>query len=186
MNGRRPASPPEPAPALTAARAFSVGPLGPAGLEAARALHRRCSARTLAARYPGPPAEADGFLPHLLAPRHGHTLAARARDGALVGLGHLLWDGEEEAEVALLVPDAWQRCGVGSALLRRLAALATASGHVRLYAVAPPDAAGAATAVLRTLGVPVSVRREADAVVLSARPAPDPCRLSPARALGVG
>ncbi len=85
---------------LTADPAFAPSPLGPDGLKEARALHRRCSERTLASRYFGPPGQADGHLPHLLAPRHGHTLAARAREGALIGLGHLLWDEPEEAEVA--------------------------------------------------------------------------------------
>lgn len=170
---------------LTVARAFALGAAGPGDLEAARALHRRCSAATLAGRYFGPPERAEDHLAHLLAARHGHTLAARARDGTPVALGHLLWDGEEEAEVALLVEDDWQRCGVGSALLRRLAGLATASGHLLLYAVTPPGAAGAAASVMRTLGVPVSVRRETGAAVVTVRPVPDPRRPSPSRALGV-
>lgn len=186
MTGRTPSSP-GPTRPLATAGALALGPLGPGDLEAARALHRRCSARTLAARYFGPPARADDYLPHLLAPRHGHTLAARARGGgALAGLGHLLWDGPEEAEVALLVADGWQRRGVGSALLRRLAVLAADSGHVRLYAVVPPDAAGSAAAVLRTLGSPVCVRQETDAVVVSARPARGRCGPSPSRQPGAG
>jgi GNAT superfamily N-acetyltransferase len=180
-----PSSPGDTRP-LTTARAFALGPLAPDGLEATRALHRRCSEHTLARRYFGPPGQADAYLPHLLRPRHGHTLVARSRDGSLVGMGHLLWDTPEEAEVSLLVADDWQRRGVGTALLRRLVALATDCGHVRLYAVAPPDAAGAATAVLRTLRVPVCVQREADAVVVSVRPAPGPWRPSPSRPPGGG
>lgn len=83
---------------------------------AAKAMHERCSARTLGMRYHGPVGDADRYLNHLLSPRFGRTLAVQTASGRLVGLGHLLWDGDE-TEVALLVEDGWQRRGIGGELL---------------------------------------------------------------------
>lgn len=84
---------------------------------AARAMHDRCSERTLGLRYHGPVSDADRYLGHLLSPRFGRTLAATTASGKLVALGHLLWDGDE-TEVALLIEDDWQRRGIGSELLQ--------------------------------------------------------------------
>ncbi len=61
-------------------------------LAAARAMHDRCSERTLGLRYHGPVADADRYLDHLLSPRFGRTLAVETASGRLVALGHLLWD----------------------------------------------------------------------------------------------
>ncbi|MCZ9342219.1 GNAT family N-acetyltransferase, partial [Streptomyces sp. TRM76130] len=89
-------------PSLSGCGEITVSRAGPGDLEAAKAMHDRCSARTLALRYHGPVHDADRYLNHLLSPRYGRTLAVRAASGRVVGLGHLLWDGDE-TEVALLV-----------------------------------------------------------------------------------
>ncbi|WP_146057454.1 GNAT family N-acetyltransferase, partial [Streptomyces sp. SM12] len=141
---------------------------GPDDLEAARALHRRCSAETLVRRYHGPPGDADRYLSHLLGPHHGRSLAAWSADGELVALGHLLWDGDD-AEVALLVEDGWQRRGVGAALLRELLALAVRSGRDTVYAVTQSSN----TAMVRTLrstGLPLVYDRSEGTLVVTARP----------------
>ncbi|MET9839412.1 GNAT family N-acetyltransferase, partial [Streptomyces virginiae] len=101
-------------------------------LAAARAMHDRCSERTLALRYHGPVADADRYLGHLLSPRFGRTLAATTASGKLVALGHLLWDGDE-TEVALLIEDDWQRRGIGTELLSRLVAMAVEAGCDSVY-----------------------------------------------------
>jgi hypothetical protein len=62
-------------------------------LEAAMAMHERCSSRTLGLRYHGPVGDAARYLNHLLSPRFGRTLAVQTASGRIVGLGHLLWDG---------------------------------------------------------------------------------------------
>ncbi|WP_236671379.1 GNAT family N-acetyltransferase [Streptomyces sp. 7-21] len=126
---------------------------GPGDAEGARRLHARCSAQTLRRRYPGPPEEADSYLGHLLDPRHGDVVVAEAEPGELVGMGHLLRDGTE-AEVALLVADAWQRRGIGSAMLRWLLRAATAEGYEAVYAVTEDPHEGMA-AVMRGTGLPV-------------------------------
>ncbi|MFI5618592.1 GNAT family N-acetyltransferase [Streptomyces sp. NPDC051567] len=139
---------------------------------AARAMHDRCSERTLALRYHGPVADADRYLGHLLSPRFGRTLAATTTSGKLVALGHLLWDGDE-TEVALLIEDDWQRRGIGSELLRRLIALATEAGCDSVYAVTQASNTGM-VAAMRGLGLPLDYQIEEGTLVITARLATGP------------
>ncbi|MGW0418246.1 GNAT family N-acetyltransferase [Streptomyces sp. NPDC003015] len=139
-------------------------------LEAARAMHERCSSRTLTMRYHGPVGDADRYLNHLLSPRFGRTLAVQTASGRIVGLGHLLWDGDE-TEVALLVEDAWQRRGIGSELLERLVALAVEAGCESVYAVTQSSNTGM-VAAMRGLGLPLDYQIEEGTLVITARIAP--------------
>lgn len=125
-------------------------------LPAARAMHDRCSERTLGLRYHGPVADADRYLGHLLSPRFGRTLAATTASGKLVALGHLLWDGDE-TEVALLIEDDWQRRGIGSELLGRLISMAVEAGCDSVYAVTQAHNTGM-VAAMRGLGLPSTTR----------------------------
>lgn len=136
-------------------------------LAAARAMHDRCSERTLALRYHGPVADADRYLGHLLSPRFGRTLAATTASGRLVALGHLLWDGDE-TEVALLIEDDWQRRGIGSELLRRLLAMAVEAGSDSVYAVTQASNTGM-VAAMRGLGLPLDYQIEEGTLVITAR-----------------
>ncbi|WP_433391917.1 GNAT family N-acetyltransferase [Micromonospora sp. KLBMP9576] len=96
-------------------------------------LHEGCSARSRHHRYLGgaampPPAR----LRRLLEPARGVTLLATAGDpDSVVAMANLLAEGDE-AEVALLVRDDWQRRGLGSALLRRLVGHAERAGYAAL------------------------------------------------------
>ncbi|WP_328924525.1 GNAT family N-acetyltransferase [Streptomyces sp. NBC_00190] len=134
---------------------------------AARAMHDRCSERTLGLRYHGPVADADRYLGHLLSPRFGRTLAATTASGRLVALGHLLWDGDE-TEVALLIEDDWQRRGIGSELLRRLVAMAVEAGCDSVYAVTQASNT-AMVAAMRGLGLPLDYQIEEGTLVITAR-----------------
>lgn len=136
-------------------------------LEAARAMHDRCSARTLALRYHGPVGDADRYLNHLLSPRFGRTLAVQTPSGRIVGLGHLLWDGDE-TEVALLIEDQWQRRGIGAELLRRLVALAVEARCESVYAVTQASNTGM-VAAMRGLGLPLDYQIEEGTLVITAR-----------------
>ncbi|MFE1806476.1 MULTISPECIES: GNAT family N-acetyltransferase [unclassified Streptomyces] len=136
-------------------------------LTAARAMHDRCSERTLSLRYHGPVADADRYLGHLLSPRFGRTLAATTASGRLVALGHLLWDGDE-TEVALLIEDDWQRRGIGSELLRRLLAMAVEAGCDSVYAVTQASNTGM-VAAMRGLGLPLDYQIEEGTLVITAR-----------------
>ncbi|MFB7781488.1 GNAT family N-acetyltransferase [Streptomyces vinaceus] len=136
-------------------------------LAAARAMHDRCSERTLGLRYHGPVSDADRYLGHLLSPRFGRTLAATTASGKLVALGHLLWDGDE-TEVALLIEDDWQRRGIGSELLGRLIAMASETGCDSVYAVTQASNTGM-VAAMRGLGLPLDYQIEEGTLVITAR-----------------
>jgi GNAT superfamily N-acetyltransferase len=146
---------------------LAIRRLGAEDLEAAIALHGRCSTRTLKSRYRGPVEDADRYLEHLLSPRFGQTLAVEAPDGQIVAVAHLLWDGEE-TEVALLVEDAWQRRGLGGELLRRLVALARDAGYTCVYAVTESSNT-AMVATMRGLALPLDHQVEEDTLVITAR-----------------
>ncbi|MER5753996.1 GNAT family N-acetyltransferase [Streptomyces sp. NPDC002088] len=136
-------------------------------LEAAKDMHERCSARTLAMRYHGPVGDADRYLNHLLSPRFGRTLAVQTSSGRIVGLGHLLWDGNE-TEVALLVEDEWQRRGIGTELLGRLVTMAVEAGCESVYAVTRASNSGM-VAAMRGLGLPLDYQIEEGTLVITAR-----------------
>ncbi|MGW1979145.1 N-acetyltransferase family protein [Streptomyces sp. NPDC001889] len=136
-------------------------------LAAAKALHDRCSDRTLRLRYHGPVGDAHRYLDHLLSPRFGRTLAVSTASGRVIALGHLLWDGDE-TEVALLVEDAWQRRGIGSELLGRLIGLAREAGSEQVYAVTQSSNTGM-VAAMRGLGLPLDYQVEVGTLVITAR-----------------
>ncbi|WP_406181006.1 GNAT family N-acetyltransferase [Streptomyces sp. NBC_01006] len=136
-------------------------------LAAARAMHDRCSERTLGLRYHGPVSDADRYLGHLLSPRFGRTLAATTASGKLVALGHLLWDGDE-TEVALLIEDDWQRRGIGSELLGRLISMAVEARCDSVYAVTQASNTGM-VAAMRGLGLPLDYQIEEGTLVITAR-----------------
>lgn len=134
---------------------------------AAKEMHARCSHDTLSLRYHGPVQDADRYLSHLLSPRFGRTLAVQTASGRIVGLGHLLWDGEE-TEVALLVEDAWQRRGIGGELLRRLVAAAVEAGSESVYALTRASNTGM-VAAMRALRLPLDYQVEEGTLVITAR-----------------
>ncbi|WP_208401021.1 GNAT family N-acetyltransferase [Amycolatopsis viridis] len=110
----------------------------PADAEAVSALHGRCSMTTLFERYhTGMRTVPRRWLHRLLMPPRGLSLlAVCGRD--VIGVGQLIPGPGEIAEVSLLVEDIWQRNGVGTALLKRLAEIAGARGCRRLVAMSLP------------------------------------------------
>jgi GNAT superfamily N-acetyltransferase len=99
---------------------------GAADLAAVRAMHDRCSPETLLQRYlAGASAPSDPQLARLLVPARGCSLLVVADQ--VVGVASLIGEGVQ-AELALLVEDAWQRRGIGTALLRRAVTIATDGG----------------------------------------------------------
>ncbi|MEV0253507.1 GNAT family N-acetyltransferase [Streptomyces sp. NPDC050732] len=146
-------------------------------IEAAKAMHERCSRRTLDMRYHGPVHDADRYLNHLLSPRFGRTLAVRTASGRIVGIGHLLWDGDE-TEVALLVEDDWQRRGIGTQLLGRLVTMAVEAGCESVYAVTRASNTGM-VAAMRGLGLPLDYQIEEGTLVITARLDPTPVSSRP-------
>jgi GNAT superfamily N-acetyltransferase len=112
--------------------------------EAVRRLHARCSGPGRAARYPGG-VPSDTRLRRQLEPIGGLTLLA-VHDDQAVATATLLAEGDL-GEAALLVEDAWQRRGVGTALLRRLVTWAGRGG----FAAVAVHVAADNIAMLRTL-----------------------------------
>ncbi|MFJ8624794.1 GNAT family N-acetyltransferase [Kitasatospora sp. NPDC093550] len=141
-------------------------PAEPSDKAAALAMHGRCSPAALRLRYHGPVRDADRYLDHLLNPRHGRSLAVAAPDGRILALGHLMWD-DGEAELAVLVEDAWQRRGLGLALLRRLTAMARAAGIGTVYAVTHAANSGL-IAAMRRLSAPLDFRADGGTLVITA------------------
>ncbi|MFE9388336.1 GNAT family N-acetyltransferase [Streptomyces sp. NPDC006784] len=151
---------------LPGGRAVTIRRADEGDLEAALAMHARCSKQTLTQRYHGPVKGADRYLRHLLSPRFGRTLAVESAAGELVALGHLLWDGDE-TEAALLVEDDWQRRGIGAALLRRLTGMAREARCESVYAVTRSSNTGM-VAAMRGLGLPLDYQIEEGTLVVTA------------------
>jgi GNAT superfamily N-acetyltransferase len=133
---------------------------GPDDLPAVVAMHERCSARTRRHRYVGGAAEWErarppvGLLARLLDPGRCTTLLAEVPSAGdrIVAMATLVGEGTQ-AEVALLVEDGWQGRGLGTALLRRLAALAARVGYAAIVAYAHAENQAALRA-LRRVGEP--------------------------------
>jgi GNAT superfamily N-acetyltransferase/alkylhydroperoxidase family enzyme len=115
------------------------------------ALHARCSPQTRRSRFLSPtPRLAPGQLASLLGGADGTgrtVLAVTADGGSAVGVATVDRPVGGTAELALLVEDAWQGRGLGTALLRSAVEIAMAEGADELTGRARTDDVG----VLRVL-----------------------------------
>lgn len=127
-----------------------VRPAGADDADGVRRLHSRTSAAGRQRRYLGAHVPSEARLRRLLEPAGGLTLlAVRHEPGGaeqVVATATLTTEGDL-GEVALLVEDAWQRRGLGTALLRRLRTFAERTGVAALVAHTGADN----VAMLRTL-----------------------------------
>jgi GNAT superfamily N-acetyltransferase len=130
--------------------------VGPSDAPLVAALHARCSPQTRRSRFVSPtPRLAPGQLTGLLGGDGGAgqaVLALTADGGSAVGLANLDPGHGAAARVALLVEDAWQGRGLGTALLRRVVELAAGQGVDELTGRARPDDVGV-TKLLRRAGL---------------------------------
>jgi GNAT superfamily N-acetyltransferase len=67
--------------------------------------------------------------------------------------------GPDEAEIAFMVADEYQKQGIGTAMLNHLYSIARQAGLKRLYALATPDNEGAPR-LLKRLGFPCDIRSD--------------------------
>jgi GNAT superfamily N-acetyltransferase len=141
-------------------------------------LHARCSMPTLFSRYhSGMRTVPRRWLHRLLSPPRGSTLLAQCGD-RVVAMGQLIRTTEPGcAEVSLLVEDAWQRRGVGTALLAALADAARGAGHREMVAWCLPAEQGLVRTAARA-GLPTSLRREDGLLRVGITPAAAPLRLA--------
>ena len=120
------------------------------------ALHARCAPETRRARFLSPTPHLDpDRLDELVGSGPGHgqaVLAVTVDGGSAVGLANLDPVGPGSARVSVLVENAWQGRGLGTALLRRMADTAAEQGHTELTGVARPDDLGV-TRLLRRAGL---------------------------------
>jgi GNAT superfamily N-acetyltransferase len=144
------------------------------------ALHARCAPESRRSRFLSPtPQLAPGQLEALLGdtPRSVRAVLALTADGgSAVGVANLDVcpdaDGHGCGRAAVLVEDAWQGRGLGTALLRRIADVATEHGLAELTGAARPDDVGV-TRLLRRAGLRPSAEIVAGEVRLrAALPAP--------------
>jgi RimJ/RimL family protein N-acetyltransferase len=131
----------------------------PEDLDGVRRQHARTSAQSLRLRYLGAasPVPSDTRLRRLLEPATGLALVALHSDPAtgeeqVVAVATLSAEGDL-GEVSLLVEDAWQRRGIGTALLRRLTAWAARADLEAVVAHVGADNV-AMLRTLRRLGAP--------------------------------
>jgi GNAT superfamily N-acetyltransferase len=114
----------------------------PADAPLVAALHARCTPSTRRDRFLDPsPALPPEELAELLTGRSGagSALLAMTTDGGhAVGLATLDPDGAGGARLGVLVEDAWQARGVGTALVRRAVELAVDAGYDELSGEAHP------------------------------------------------
>jgi GNAT superfamily N-acetyltransferase len=141
-------------------------------LEQVTAMHRRCSPETLHRRFHVPlPAVPERLVRRLLAPGTGWSLLAE-QYGEVVGLASAGPLSDSELEVGLIVEDAHQGTGVGSRLLRDVAAEARTRGYAGIVCVTQPDNESMLRTVRRA-GLEGSTRRT-DGVVEIAIPLGSP------------
>ncbi|MGH3904889.1 MAG: GNAT family N-acetyltransferase [Pseudonocardiaceae bacterium] len=129
------------------------------------ALHARCSPHTRSRRsLPTRPGLSSAVLGRLVG-ADGSTgvLALTTDGGAAVGLANLAGADDSTAEISLMVEDAWQGRGVGTALTRKLVDMARAEQLTELVAISHADN-HAMTRMLRRAGLRPRGRLEAGAL----------------------
>ena len=117
----------------------------PEDAQAVAAMHERCSERSRYQRYFSLTEWRDIQLRRLAGGHRGATLVAMSRDGQIVALGNVFPEAPDDArtaEIALIVEDAHQGTGVGTALLRRMLQVAPRMGFTHVVAHVLADNAG--------------------------------------------
>jgi GNAT superfamily N-acetyltransferase len=150
---------------------------GPSDVPLVDALHARCSPASRRARFLSPtPQLPPGELAELLGGEPGAgtaVLAVTIDGGSAVGVATMAPEqAAATARCALLVEDAWQGRGLGTALLRRAADAAVEQGALELVGIARPNELGLAR-LLRRAGLRPSAELVDGAVQLRA-PLPTP------------
>jgi RimJ/RimL family protein N-acetyltransferase len=146
----------------------------PEDAHAVAEMHERCSERSRFQRYISLTQWRDIQLRRLSGGHRGATLVAMSRDGAIVALGNVFPESPDDAttaEIALIVEDAHQGTGVGTALLRRMLQVTPTMGFTHVVAHVLADNAGMKH-LLATTGLTWSTTVEEGVASMTARVAP--------------
>jgi AcrR family transcriptional regulator/RimJ/RimL family protein N-acetyltransferase len=142
----------------------------PEDAHAVAQMHDRCSERSRFQRYFSLTEWRDIQLRRLSGGHRGATLVAMSRDGAIVALGNVFPESPEDAgtaEIALIVEDAHQGTGVGTALLGRMLQITPTMGFTHVVAHVLADNAGMKR-LLETTGLTWTTTVEAGVASMTA------------------
>lgn len=143
----------------------------PEDAEAVGAMHQRCTDRTLYLRYVSSGDWHEIQIRRLSGGHSGATLVAVGDDGSVIGLGNVFPESAEDtssAEIAVLVEDAHQGEGIGTALLRMQLRMAERMGFSEVVAVVLTENRGM-TQMLERTGLTWRTTIEAGSSTMRAR-----------------
>src|SRR4030095_13217014 len=96
--------------------------------DALSALYTRASPRSRYLRFFSAGISVDREVERLVTPGDDHVALVAEHDGLAVGVASYEILSATQAEIAILVDDAWPRDGIGSLLIEHLAAVAPGAG----------------------------------------------------------
>ncbi len=131
-----------------AAPELTIRPVSSDDAPAIARMHRRCSLESVYRRYLTAVPALSPALQRRLQDLHLTLVATTGRE--VVALAHLATAPDEPTELAVLVEDAWQRRGVGTAMIEAALDRAEADGTTDLVAYTLPSST-AVHALLRGL-----------------------------------
>ena len=131
--------------AVVAGAPVALRLLEPEDRELLWSFYRRLSPETVYRRFMAPVVPpAEGLVKRLLNIDHCGREALIAMDSeGIAGIVRFAPNGDDSHELAIVVADAWQRRGLGTMLIRRLAHIARARGITGFHATLLPDNRGA-------------------------------------------
>jgi acyl-CoA synthetase (NDP forming)/GNAT superfamily N-acetyltransferase len=109
-------------------RIIHVRPVSEADTDALNALYTRVSPRSRYLRFFSAGISIDREVQRLIAPSDDHVALLAEHEEVAVGVASYEILNSTQAEIALLVDDAWQGDGIGSLLIEHLAAVARRAG----------------------------------------------------------